>query len=85
MTFRVRITEQGLVIPRDVIDRLGSEVIEIIEEPGRLLITPVMEADGLSRERGMGTDPIQDLGENPVNTGVKDGSTNHDGYLYTGG
>lgn len=82
---RVRITEQGLVIPREVIERLGSEVIEIIEEPGRLLIAPVMEADGLSRERGMGSDPIQDVGQNPVNTGVNDGSSNHDRYLYTGG
>ncbi|CAN5852819.1 hypothetical protein BH18ACT11_BH18ACT11_09520 [soil metagenome] len=29
-------------------------------------------------------DPILGLGKNPVRTGARDGSTEHDRYLYTG-
>ena len=43
---KVRVTDQGVVIPKEMVERLGSEVIAIIEEPGRLLIAPVAEAVG---------------------------------------
>lgn len=82
---KARITEKGLLIPRDVVERLGSEEVEIFEEPGRLLIAPAGEAEGSLAGPGNGEDPILGLGRNPVRTGTRDGSANHDRYLYTGG
>ena len=71
---KVRVTREGLLIPKEVAERLGSDVVEVFEEPGRLLI--VAEP---------GEDPILGLGKNPVHTGVRDGSTNHDLYLHDAG
>ncbi len=82
---KARIIEEGLLIPREVVDRAlpGSEEVERIEEPGRLLIAP---ADGARRVEGPEgeEDPILNLGRNPVRTGTRDGSANHDRYLYGG-
>lgn len=80
---KAKVTKEGLLIPKEVIERLGSEEVEIFEEPGRLLIAP---AGGACQTRvGGGEDPIFELGRNPVHTGARDGSMNHDRYLYTGG
>jgi hypothetical protein len=83
LRMKARITKDGLLIPKEVVDRLGSEEVEITQEPGRLLIAPAGEAEDQTGPNG-GEDPILDLGRNPVRTGVRDGSTNHDRYLYTG-
>jgi hypothetical protein len=43
MAIRARMTEEGLLIPREVAERAlgeGLEEVEILEEPGRLLISP---------------------------------------------
>lgn len=79
-----RVIEEGLLIPREVVERAlpGSKEVEIFEEPGRLLIAP---ADGAGRDQGPDggeEDPILNLGRNPVRTGTRDGSANHDRYLY---
>lgn len=71
---KARITKEGLLIPREVAERtlLGSEEVEIFEEPGRLLIAP---ADGAGRGEGPDggeEDPILNLGQNPVRAGTHD-------------
>ncbi len=78
---RAEVGEEGLLIPRDVFERLGSEEVEIIEEPGRLLI--VAGGEGGAAKPGEG-DPILSLGEDPVDDpgGATDASVNHDRYLY---
>ncbi len=87
---KMKVTKEGLLIPKEVTERLGSEEVEVFEEPGRLLIVaetaspgdteihpgPVAETD---------EDPILGLGRKPVRTGVRDGSTDNDRYLYDAG
>ena len=85
---KVKVTEEGLLIPKEVTDRVlgeGSEEVEIFEEPGRLVVATVGEAGELeSAGTAPEEDPILGLGKYPVRTGVRDGSTEHDRYLYTG-
>lgn len=88
MTTKVRVTEEGLLIPKEVTDRAlgeGSEEVEIFEESGRLVVATARKA-GEREPAGipLEEDPILGLGKNPVRTGVRDGSTEHDRYLYTG-
>lgn len=88
MTTKAKVTKEGLLIPKEVTDRAlgeGSEEVEIFEEPGRLVVATVgkageRESVGIPLEE----DPILGLGKNPVRTGARDGSTEHDRYLYTG-
>lgn len=82
---KVKVTKEGLLIPKEVVERLGSDEVEVFEEPGRLLIV----ADSAWRGRvGAGSDgredPILSMGEDPVDDVVTDASENHDRYLYTG-
>ncbi len=90
MATKARVTEEGLLIPREVAERAlgeGSGEVEIFEEPGRLLISPVGGAGEAGKEgAGEREDPILSLGEDPVeDDGAPDASLNHDRYLYTGG
>ena len=98
MTTKARVTKEGLLIPKDVADRAlgeGSGEVEILEEPGRLLIVAGSEAtaggdDAAEGSEGnavleSGDDPILGLGRNPVRTGIRDGSTEHDRHLYGAG
>ncbi len=89
---KVKVTKEGLLIPKEVAERLGSDEVEIFEEPGRLLIVaePGTLSPGDTGGRsglgaGRGEDPILRLGREPVRTGSQDGSTNHDRYLYDAG
>lgn len=86
---KVKVTKEGLLIPKEVVERLGSDEVEVFEEPGRLLI--VAEPGTSSSENlkdqsepraELDEDPILGLGRNPVRTGSRDGSTDHDRYLY---
>jgi hypothetical protein len=90
MATRARMTKEGLLIPREVAERVfgeGSEELEISEGPGQLLISPIRGADESRKGRtDDGGDPILSLGEDPVeDPGATDASVNHDRYLYTGG
>ncbi|MBA3617724.1 MAG: hypothetical protein M3491_01125 [Actinomycetota bacterium] len=87
---KVKVTKEGLLIPKEVTERLGSDEFEVFEEPGRLLIVAEPASPGDTEgHSGPGVeaveDPILGLGRNPVRTGVRDGSTNHDRYLYDAG
>jgi hypothetical protein len=85
---KAKITEEGLLIPKEVTDRAlgkGSEEVEIFEEPGRLVVATARKAgDRASSGIPLEEDPILGLGKDPVRTGAPDGSTEHDRYLYTG-
>lgn len=86
MAVKAKVTKEGLLIPREVAERAlgeGSEEVEIFEEPGRLLISPARAASGPAG--GGEEDPILSMGEDPVDDGVTDASTDHDRYLYSGG
>ncbi|MEY3866350.1 MAG: hypothetical protein RLZZ338_241 [Cyanobacteriota bacterium] len=64
-------TEEGLLIPKEL---LGvSQEFEIIQdiEQGKIIITSIKK-----------TSSIWDLGSNPVECDVNDGAINHDHYLY---
>jgi hypothetical protein len=90
MAIKATMTKEGLLVPREVAERVfgeGSEELEISEEPGRLLISPVRGAGESRKGRADdGGDPILSLGEDPVeDPGATDASVNHDRYLYTPG
>lgn len=92
---KVKVTKEGLLIPKEVTERLGSDEVEVFEEPGRLLIVAGGEASGTSSSENaegrsepfaeLDEDPILGLGRNPVQTGAGNGSTDHDRYLYGAG
>lgn len=70
---KVKVTKDGLFIPRELVEELKDEAeeVEVRKEDGRVVILPA-------------EDPIQNLGKNPVSTGIRDGSENHGRYLYGG-
>lgn len=82
---KAKVTKEGLLIPKEIAEHLGSEEVEIFEEPGgRLLVVP---ADSNARGGPAGgevgqRDPILSLGEDPVDDEVTDASVGHDRYLY---
>lgn len=80
---KVKVTKEGLLIPKEVAERLGSDEVEVFEEPGRLLIVAEPASPGDTRPEAK-EDPILSMGEDPVNDGITDASENHDRYLYTG-
>ncbi len=66
---KARVTEQGVVIPREFLE--GVEEVEIRKEDHRIVVIPTSEAD-----------PILELGKHPVECGAPDASEQHDKYLY---
>lgn len=87
---KVKVTKEGLLIPKEVAERLGSDEVEVFEEPGRLLIVAEPALSGGTENHsgpkaGPGEDPMLGLGKNPVRTGVRDGSTDQSRYLYDTG
>ncbi len=68
---RIAVTDQGVVIPRDWF----PDVKEVDVEKTR---------DAVVVRSSLARDPILELGKNPVDCGISDGSGNHDRYLYEG-
>lgn len=89
MTTKAKVTKDGLLIPREAAERaLGEDLeeVEVLEEPGRLVVAVAGGArDRAADATTRADDPILGLGKNPVRTGVRDGSTDHDRYLYGAG
>lgn len=81
---KVKVTNEGLLIPKAVAERLGSAEVEVFEAPGRLVfVAGTMSPHGAERRLGVkGDDPILTIGRNRVRTGAQDGSTHHDAYLH---
>lgn len=50
----------------------GVEEVEIKKKDNAVIVIPIDESD-----------PIFHLGKNPINSGISDGSFNHDKYLYS--
>ena len=65
---RFKVTEQGLVIPKELLE--GIQEVEIRREDHQIILVPMAELD-----------PIWDLDSNPIDINVTDGSENHDAYL----
>jgi hypothetical protein len=66
---KVRVTEQGLMIPKELLE--GIQEFEIRKENHHFVLIPTVE-----------TDPIWQLGSNPISLEISDASENHDRYLY---
>lgn len=64
-----RVTEQGVVIPKDFLGKVGN--VEIRKEENLILIVPITKHD-----------PILDLGKQPVMCDAPDASESHDKYIY---
>ena len=67
---RTKVTEQGVVIPKELL--VGVEEVEIRQEDNLIIVVP-------TTSRG---DPLLELGKDPVACGAPDASENHDKYLY---
>lgn len=66
---KLRVTEKGVVIPKAYLK--GIEEVEIKKENGLILIVPITD-----------TDPLLELGKNPVQGCTPDAAEKHDKYLY---
>ena len=66
---KAKVTEEGVLIPREMLEGISGREVEIRKEPGRLLVLP---AD----------DPILSFGEEPLDDEMTDASINLDRYLY---
>ena len=67
---KTKVTEQGLLIPKGLLE--GFDEVEIRKQYHQLLIVPASESD-----------PILQLGREPVRADITDASTNHDRYLLS--
>jgi virulence-associated protein VagC len=68
---RATVTEQGLLIPKELLE--GIHEVEIRRDGDRIVVEPAN-----------GYDPIVELGKNPITLDdIDDASTNHDRYIYT--
>lgn len=66
---KVKVTEQGVVIPKDFLE--GVEEVEIRKENNIIFVIVTNK-----------TDPIFEMGMNPVNCGISDASVNLYNYIY---
>jgi virulence-associated protein VagC len=66
---RIIVTEQGALIPKQFLE--GVQAVEIRAQQGVLLLVPIVESD-----------PILQLGKEPISDVVEDASVHHDRYLY---
>ena len=66
---KTKVTERGLLIPKELLE--GFDEVEIRKQNHQLLIVAAPESD-----------PILQLGREPVRADITDASTNHDRYLY---
>lgn len=72
------VTAQGLLIPPALLGNASR--VEILREQGRLVITPISDANDESLWSE--DDPIWQLGQNAVDDDIVDASENLDAYLY---
>ncbi len=66
---KVKVTENGVTVPRELLD--DAEEVEIRKENEKVIVTPLPKVD-----------PILGLGENPVACGAPDASEQLDRYLF---
>lgn len=73
-----KISEAGLLIPKEL---LGSSTEFEIRREGRSLVVEPLEPEVPLTDEEIANDPIWDLGKNPADIDVTDGSVNHDRYF----
>ena len=66
---KITVTDQGVVIPKDWFP--GVEEVDVEKTEDTVVVKP-----------NLAHDPIVELGKNPVDCGIPDGSEHHDRYLY---
>jgi len=66
---KVKVGEKGVLIPRKFLK--GVKEVEVRQQNGLIIVVTIGARD-----------PIFDIGKNPVKLGIKDGSINHDKYIY---
>jgi hypothetical protein len=77
---RFPVTDQGVVIPKTW---FGSATeVELREDNGRLVLSPVSHPAEDRAEPWDPDDPIWAWGNDPIDAGVFDASVNLDKYLY---
>jgi len=64
-----QVTSKGVIVPKELLE--GFTEVEIRKNNGMIIIIPILKSD-----------PIFELGKNPVLCGISDASENHDKYLY---
>lgn len=67
---KLKVTDSGVVIPRDMLPDV--EEVHVRMEDGLIVLTPLQDA----------SDPIWEMGNDPVTAGLPEASKNHDRYLY---
>lgn len=90
-SIKVDVTNDGVVVPRDMlgnaktveITMAGQGVLIVSDDPPRMRrLGRSLEAVSLSPAPPQKDDPALQMGQNPVDCGVEDGSERHDDYLY---
>ena len=66
---RAKVTKRGVLIPKELLE--GVEEVDIKKRNGLIMVLPVPDSD-----------PINNLGRNPIVVDVDDASVHHDKYLY---
>lgn len=66
---KVKVTEQGVVIPKELLE--GVEEVEIRKENNLIVVRATNQAD-----------PIFEMGTNPVSCGLANASEQPDSYIY---
>jgi len=66
---KVKITKKGLLVPLEFFD--GIQEVDIQKKDNLILLVPCIK-----------TDPIMNLGKNPILCDVIDGAENIDKYIY---
>ncbi len=66
---RSKVTEQGVFIPKHMLQEI--EEVDIRKEQDVILVVPVVP-----------TDPVMELGTDPITDKAQDASENHDQYLH---
>lgn len=77
---RIRVTDEGVLVPRHLLP--NAEEVDVAAVNGVVVITPAPAAAALATVETPEDDPIYRWGTNPVRSGILDGSTNHDWYIY---
>jgi hypothetical protein len=68
---RTKVSENGVVIPKELLE--GITEVDIRKQNGIIVVIPAGKDD-----------PIFNIGQNPVVSGVSDASENLDKYIYGG-
>ncbi|MCC5667082.1 hypothetical protein LC653_25140 [Nostoc sp. CHAB 5784] len=69
---KVKVTEQGVVIPKEFLE--GVKEVEIRKENNLIVVITTIKSD-----------PILEMGMNPVSCGVPNASEQADTYIYGSG